>query len=93
MYHMTVSAIRPEWQRKGIYTALLDSVLAAAEAVGFLQVQSSHHADNNPILIAKLSRGFVINGLTSSLRTGLMVTMVYRFSERARAQHRANVGA
>jgi GNAT superfamily N-acetyltransferase len=93
VYHMTVSAIRPAWQRKGVYKALLNAVLEAAEDVGFLQVQSSHHADNNPILIAKLARGFVINGLTSKLRTGLMVTMVYRFSERARAQHRANVSS
>jgi GNAT superfamily N-acetyltransferase len=93
VYHMTVSGVRPEWRRKGVYKALMDAVLDAAEAAGFLQVQSSHHADNNPILIAKLARGFVINGLSSSLRTGLMVTMVYRFSERARAQHRVNVSA
>ncbi len=93
VYHMTVSAIRPEWRRKGVYAALLDAVLEAAEAVGFLQVQSSHHADNNPILIAKLARGFVISGLSQNLRTGWMVTLVYRFSERARAQHRGNVSA
>jgi GNAT superfamily N-acetyltransferase len=93
IYRMSVTAILPAWQRRGIYTALLDVVLEAARSVGFLQVESSHHADNNPVLIAKLAHGFVISGFEVSLRTGLMVTLVHRFSERARAQHRVNVSS
>ena len=88
---MTVTALLPDWQRRGVYKAFLDAILKAAREVGFLQVESAHHADNNPILIAKLSHGFVINGLKVSLRTGLMVNLVYRFSEQARAQHRVTV--
>jgi len=93
IYRMTVTAIQPEWRRRGVYSALLKAVLTGAASAGFLQVESTHHADNNPVLVAKLKEGFVITGLKVSLRTGLMVSLVYRFSERARAQHRASVSS
>ncbi len=91
-YDMRRTALLPEWRRRGIYRAFLPRVLEAAAAAGFLRVTSRHAADNNAILIAKLSQGFVIEGISTSLRTGLQVVLVHHTSEAARAQHRRVIG-
>ncbi len=87
-YHMSLTALEESWRRRGVYRAFLPKVLEAAREVGFVEVISRHHADNNPVLIAKLREGFVITGFDASLRTGLMVCLAYRFAESARKQHR-----
>ncbi|MBW2462132.1 MAG: hypothetical protein JRH11_10835 [Deltaproteobacteria bacterium] len=87
-YHMTVTALEESWQRRGVYRAFLPKVLEAAREVGFVEVVSRHHADNNPVLVAKLRQGFVITGFDANLRTGLMVCLAYRFADSARKQHR-----
>jgi GNAT superfamily N-acetyltransferase len=91
-YAMCGTAILPEWQRKGIYSALLPRILEAARAVGFIRVVSRHHADNNAVLVAKLKQGFVINGFVLSVSGGLLVELVYYLHESARQRHRRIIG-
>ncbi|MEZ4335517.1 MAG: GNAT family N-acetyltransferase [Sandaracinaceae bacterium] len=76
IYEMNITAIVPEHQRKGIYRALLRTVVEAARAAGFLAITSRHAADNNAILIPKLAEGFVIEGTIVSLSGGLQVRLV-----------------
>lgn len=87
-YQMSLTALESGWRRRGVYRAFLPQVLEAARTAGFVTVESRHHADNNPVLIAKLAAGFVITGFDANLRTGLMVCLSYRFTEGAREQHR-----
>jgi GNAT superfamily N-acetyltransferase len=72
-YYMTVSVFRPEWRGRGLYSALLPRVVAAAAAAGFREVYSRHRADNNAILVPKLRAGFVIAAFEVAPRWGLTV--------------------
>lgn len=76
-YLMVNTALFPEHRRKGIYTALLRSLLPHLEALGFQEVVSLHHATNNPVLIAKLKAGFLITGMEIDDRFGLLVRLTY----------------
>ena len=88
---MSVTALAPAWRRRGVYGAFLGALLDACETAGFLEVVSRHHADNNAVLVPKLRAGFVIGGFEMSARHGLLVTLTYRFSQRARALYSRRV--
>lgn len=75
--HMALSCVHPEHQRQGIYSELLRAVLEYSKHEGFQTVDSHHRATNNPVLIAKLRAGFVINGFTLSDIMGCLVKMTY----------------
>jgi GNAT superfamily N-acetyltransferase len=75
--HMALSCVHPEHQRHGIYSELLRAVLEYSKHEGFQTVDSHHRATNNPVLIAKLRAGFVINGFTLSDIMGCLVKMTY----------------
>lgn len=72
-YYMTVSVFRPDWRGRGLYTALLPRVVAAAAASGFREIYSRHRADNNAILVPKLRAGFAIAAFEVTPRWGLTV--------------------
>ena len=72
-YYMTVTVFRPEWRGRGLYTALLGRVAAAAAASGFREMYSRHRADNNAILVPKLRAGWVIAAFEVAPRWGLTV--------------------
>jgi ribosomal protein S18 acetylase RimI-like enzyme len=75
--HMAMSCVHPEHQRQGIYTELLRAVLEYSKSEGFQTVDSYHRATNNPVIIAKLRSGFVINGFTLSDIMGCLVRTTY----------------
>lgn len=72
-YYMTVSVFHPDWRGRGLYSALLPRVVAAAQDAGFREIYSRHRADNNPILVPKLRAGFVIAGFEVAPRWGLTI--------------------
>ena len=76
-YLMVNTALFPQHRRKGIYTALLRSLLPHLEALGFQEITSRHHATNNPVLVAKLKAGFLITGVEIDDRFGLLVLLTY----------------
>lgn len=79
-FYMMSSGVLPEHRGKGVYSALLEYVLARARAEGFQRVYSRHVATNNAILIAKLKAGFVVTGFELSDMHGLLVHLSYYFN-------------
>ncbi len=82
-YGMYGTALVPEWQDKGIYSALLAKVIEGARATGFIKVVSRHFPDDNVMLAAKISRGFIVNGLVLTLNNGPLVELAYYLHEPA----------
>lgn len=78
---MAMSALRPEFRGRGIYTALAKKALALTKEAGFQSVTSKHQMTNNPILIAKLKLGFKIVGTEVHAVHGTLLNMVYHHNE------------
>jgi len=74
---MGVSAVLPEFRRRGIYGALCKKTLEIAKREGFQSVASKHLLTNNAILIAKLRLGFNICGMETDAVHGTLLKMVY----------------
>ncbi len=72
-YYMVFSIIAPERQGQGIYTAFLKRLLTVLDAVGFKEVTSRHHPDNNAVLVPKLKLGFTISGFEVAPNYGLLI--------------------
>lgn len=84
-FYMRNSAIIPAHRRKGLYTALMQTVLSRVKSLGFQIVLSRHHTTNNPIIIPKLKIGFIISAIELSDRFGAVVHLRYYFNENRRA--------
>ncbi|KUG06158.1 GNAT family N-acetyltransferase [Solirubrum puertoriconensis] len=59
-YHMANTAVLPEYQGRGVYSAFLQFAKARIFAEGFQYITSLHRADNNAVLVPKLKAGFQI---------------------------------
>lgn len=79
-YSMVNTAILPQHQGKGIYSALLPRILGAVQREGFQIVYSRHVATNNQVLVPKLKAGFVITGVELSDVFGVLVHLSYFFN-------------
>ncbi len=86
-YHMVATLIESSHRGRGIYTALLARVLAMAADVGFREVYSRHHPDNNAVLVPKLKAGFVISGFEITGNHGLLIHLRHVFNAHSRALH------
>ena len=71
-------------RRKGIYSQLVQAVLAHAEAQGCAVVTSRHVAANVGVIIAKLRLGFLVSGFEYSEVYGPLVRLTYRVREERR---------
>jgi len=76
-FYMGVSLVVEAYRRRGLYGKLLDIVLSLTSSMGFSAVKSRHINTNNPILIAKLKKGFIINGFELDETMGPLLRMVY----------------
>jgi GNAT superfamily N-acetyltransferase len=79
-FYMVNSAILPEHQGKGIYSALLPRVLSMVRDEGFQVVYSRHAATNNQVIVPKLKAGFIITGVEISDMFGVLVHLSYFFN-------------
>jgi GNAT superfamily N-acetyltransferase len=79
-YYMVNTAIFPQHQGKGIYSALLPRILSALQREGFQIVYSRHVATHNQVLVPKLKAGFVITGIEVSDVFGVLVHLAYFFN-------------
>ena len=79
-YSMVNTAIVPQHQGKGIYSALLPRLLGVVQREGFQIVSSQHVATNNQVLVPKLKAGFVITGVELSDVFGVLVHLSYFFN-------------
>jgi ribosomal protein S18 acetylase RimI-like enzyme len=76
-YYMGISSVKSEFRKRGLYSRMLDIVLAITEEEGFSTVKSRHINTNAPVLIAKLKKGFLINGFEIDDSMGALLTMTY----------------
>lgn len=74
-YAMVVSVFAKALHGRGLYSAWLPRVVAAAQASGFREMYSRHRVDNNAILVPKLKAGFFIAGFEIAPRWGLTVLL------------------
>jgi len=81
---MINSALLPEHQGNGVYSALLPLMLTLLKNEGFQEVRSNHRATNNRVLIPKLRAGFVITGTHLNDMFGFMVQLTYYFNKKRR---------
>jgi len=79
-YSMVNTAIFPQHQGKGIYSALLPRLLGAIQREGFQIVSCRHVATNNQVLVPKLKAGFMITGVELSDVFGVLVHLSYFFN-------------
>ena len=83
-FYMMNSGVLPEHRRKGLYTAMLTSVVQRTQDEGFQIIRSSHQATNNAVIIPKLMFGFIITGMEISDQYGTLVQLDYFTNERRR---------
>jgi len=83
-FYMRNSAILPKYRRRGLYSSLMNEVLARVKTLGFQTVLSRHTTTNNSIIIPKLRAGFVITSIEVSDRFGTLVHLTYFFNETRR---------
>lgn len=85
VFHMSNSAVLPQYRRQGIYSQLLKAVLNYTQSQAVIMVTSYHSVLNNPIIINKLKAGFHITGLSHSARMGALVQLTYHHSKERQA--------
>lgn len=76
-FFMTNSAILPQYQRRGLYTALTSRLIAYLTELGYERITSNHQPNNRAVLIAKLRAGFVLSGMILDERWSAQVQMTY----------------
>lgn len=81
-FYMRNSAIIPQHQRKGLYSAMLQVVIKDLLALGFQVISSRHNTTNNAVIIPKLKQGFVITALETTDIFGTLVHLKYFANER-----------
>lgn len=91
-FDMWITAILPEHRRKGIYKQILKFAIEKAKELGFQKIVSQHAATNNPVIIAKLKAGFVIDGFLLNDKCGIQVTLIYYINELRNKMYRFRAG-
>lgn len=76
-YYMQTSFVHKDYRRKGIYSALVDRILEYTKFLGFCRVLSCHSPCNNPVLVAKLKKGFHIAGMDIDAAFGTNIWLCY----------------
>jgi GNAT superfamily N-acetyltransferase len=86
---MLNSGVAGTERRKGVYTQLVQAVLAHAKDQGYASITSRHVADNAAVLIAKLRLGFQVSGFEYSEVYGPLVRLTYLVGEARRNLYKA----
>lgn len=76
-FHMLNSGVASGHRRSGVYTAMVQALLAHAREEGYQRVTSRHTAENTAVLIAKLRLGFRVSGFQYSEVYGPLVQLTY----------------
>lgn len=92
-WHMSITAIKPAFQGRGIYSELLRRLLPLLRESGFRRITSRHHADNNAVLVPKLKAGFLVTGFEISPKRGLMIELTCPLREGLRAAYSYRIDA
>jgi ribosomal-protein-serine acetyltransferase len=76
-FFMVNSAILTEHRGRGLYSRLLEYLLEKIKPKGFQRIWSLHNLTNNPVIIAKLKRGFYITGVELSETYGTSARLTH----------------
>lgn len=76
-FYVICSAVDESFQKKGLYSMLLDEVIRFASDKGFQIIYGTHCATNNAVLIPKLKKGFIINKMELSDSFGVILHLSY----------------
>lgn len=87
-FYMLNSGVASPERRKGVYTRLVQTVLAHAETHGYSVVASHHVPVNVPVIIAKLRLGFLMTGFEYSEVYGPLVRLTYVVGDKRRDLYR-----
>jgi GNAT superfamily N-acetyltransferase len=89
-FFMTNSAVLPEYQGRGIYSAFMRRFLDYLSTLGYERVVSNHQTNNRAVIIAKLKLGFNVTAVNLDERWGAQVELTYLFhDDRQRGYERA----
>lgn len=89
VFYMANSGVIASHRRRGIYSSLLKTVQEYAVSQGAVAIRSQHSVLNNSVIIAKLSAGFHVSGLSQSAHMGTLVELIFHFSEKRKALFRS----
>ena len=89
---MEHSVVSKKYRRQGVYSALLDLIMDYAKFLNVAEILSTHSPANNPIIIAKLKKGFVISGMEIEPKYGLNVNLRYYFDDDVKVAHSLRCG-
>lgn len=70
---MTMSLVESAYRRSGVYDRMLLMMLDLTKH--YDEVASCHHILNNPVIVAKLKRGFFIFGTEMKLEVGQVLQL------------------
>lgn len=79
-FEMSSTGILLEHRGRGLYTALIPTVLVRVKEAGFQVVASRHNLTNNAVIIPKLQAGFIISGFEVNDSFGTLVQLSYYFN-------------
>lgn len=90
-FYVGSSLVIPEHRGRGLYSEMVKKMLELTSVEGFSAIRSRHICTNNPILVAKLKLGFMINGFEQDDIMGTLVRMIYHHDQirKESAQFRA----
>ena len=83
-FYMLNSGVASTERRKGVYSQLVNALLAHADSQGYSNVRSRHTASNTAVIIAKLKLGFQVSGFEYSEVYGPLVQLTYLVGEARR---------
>lgn len=84
-FYLGLSAVDAAHRQQGIYTRMLKMVEDAVRERGGLRISSQHIATNNPVLIPKPKRGYLIAGTEYVEPMGLLVRLVLHLTPERRS--------
>lgn len=76
-FYMAASAVLPEHQGKGLYSALVRHVIDLTTQAGFQKIYGTHCATNNAVLVPKLKLGFIFSKIELSDMFGTVIHLQY----------------
>lgn len=75
--YMVNSAVLESFRRQGVYQKLLDHVVNDLLEKGIEKITSRHQCVNNPVIIPKLKKGFIIEGFEVTEIFGTLVNLAF----------------
>lgn len=93
VFYMLNSGVATAERRQGVYSELVQGMLAHAASRGYTKVTSHHAAANSAVLIAKLRLGFQVSGFEYSEVYGPLVHLTFFVSDARRLLYSARAAS